>query len=74
MPFAWTAIHLVDIISGKTSSTDAAAAAATATGPSQEKETPAAGTSVRKVLNKYVVDKTNVNSVLILASSNNHID
>ena len=43
------------------SSTDgAAAAAATATGPSQEKETPPAGTPVRKVLNKSVVDKTHI--------------
>lgn len=50
MPFAWTAIHLVDIISGKTASTDAAAA--TTTGPSQEKETPPTGTPVRRVMIK----------------------
>ena len=55
MPFAWTAIHLVDIISGKQASTDAAAtAAATATGPSQEKETTPAGTPARKVTNPNV--------------------
>lgn len=51
MPFAWTAIHLVDVLSGKPASTDAPAAAApTATGPSQqEKDTPPAGTPARKV-------------------------
>ncbi|XP_020629756.1 dedicator of cytokinesis protein 7-like [Orbicella faveolata] len=48
MPFAWTAIHLVDIISGKQASTDTAATAAAATGPSQEKETTPAGTPARK--------------------------
>lgn len=55
MPFAWTAIHLVDIISGKQASTDpAATAAGTATGPSQEKETTPAGTPTRKVSNPSV--------------------
>ena len=55
MPFAWTAIHLIDIISGKQASTDAAATAAgTATGPSQEKETTLAGTPTRKVINPNV--------------------
>ena len=53
MPFAWTAIHLVDIISGKQASADAAAtaAAAAATGPSQERDTTQAGTPARKVIN-----------------------
>lgn len=49
MPFAWTAIHLVDIISGKTASSDATAATTT-TGPAQEKDTPPAGTPARKVI------------------------
>ena len=50
MPFAWTAIHLVDIISGKQASTDAAPTAAAATGASQEKETTPAGIPARKVI------------------------
>jgi len=54
MPFAWTAIHLVDIISGKQASTDTTATAAAATGPSQEKETTPAGTPARKVINPNV--------------------
>ena len=57
MPFAWTAIHLVDIISGKQASTDTAATAAAAgatTGPSQEKETTSAGTPARRVINPNV--------------------
>lgn len=41
MPFAWTAIHLVDIISGKTASPEA--------GPVQEKDAPAAANLTRKV-------------------------
>lgn len=51
MPFAWTAIHLVDIISGKQAATDAAATPpAAATGLIQEKETTPAGTPARKVI------------------------
>ena len=39
MPFAWTAIHLVDIITGKN----------TDTGPVQEKDSPAATAPNRRV-------------------------
>ena len=49
MPFAWTAIHLIDIISGNKDGIDPLAA--TPTPASQEKDTSSAGTSVRRVIN-----------------------
>lgn len=70
MPFAWTAIHLVDIISGKQASTDAAAAAA-ATGPSQEKETTPAGNLARKVINPNV-DKLHLLNMYLIQNYLNH--
>lgn len=55
MPFAWTAIHLIDIISGNKDGIDPLAA--TPTPASQEKDTSSAGTSVRRVIN--VIKKKN---------------
>ena len=49
MPFAWTAIHLIDIISGNKDAADSTAA--TPTTPSQEKDATAAGTPIfRRVI------------------------
>ena len=42
MPFAWTAIHLIDIISGKTANADV--------GSALDKDNPLATTPTRKVI------------------------
>lgn len=48
MPFAWTAIHLVDIITGKTANTD--------TGSVQDKDT----TTAAAVANRRVIFRLTV--------------
>ena len=49
MPFAWTAIHLVDIISGKQANTDP--------GTSQEKDSATSSLPSRRVHTLYTIEK-----------------
>ena len=49
MPFAWTAIHLVDIISGKQANTDP--------GTPQEKDSATSSLPSRRVHTPYTIEK-----------------
>ena len=55
MPFAWTAIHLVDIISGKQANTDP--------GPPQEKDSATSSLPSRRVHTIYTIEKDDQKTV-----------